>query len=167
ISRHRIETETIDAIGACGVPKDLDAFRIDTTPDGQDLTISPGRIYVGGLMCEMDAEKLALRFPQGITAFEAGVGQLSANSRPIEPGFWAEIRATGKISKVVRITDVDVSGKILTFSDNISTFQTSTDATMRIVETYATQADYPEPDFVGPSLSPPGFSSLELTDGSY
>lgn len=167
IGHHRIDTEAIDAIGSCGVPKALDSFRIGKTPDGLDLTISPGRIYVDGLLCELDAEALPLRFPAGLTEFEAVAGQLFANSRPLEAGFWAEIEAPGKTSKVVRITDIDTPARILTFSESLSAFQGSADVAMRIVETYTTQADYPEPDFAAPSLSPPGFSSADLPDGTY
>ncbi len=52
INSYRIETETLDIIGPCGVPwsKDGGGFKIGTTSD--DLTISPGRIYVDGILCE-------------------------------------------------------------------------------------------------------------------
>jgi hypothetical protein len=167
IGQHREETEAIDVIGPCGVPKALDSFRIGKTPDGMDLTISPGRMYVEGLLCELDAEALPLSFPQGVTAFEAAIRQLFANSRRLEAGLWVEISASGKVPKVTRIIDIDTTAKILTFGDNIANFQTSADAAMRVVETYTTQADYPEPDFVAPSFSPPGFLSVDLADGTY
>lgn len=54
IQQYRTQTEATDVIGRCGVPKTDDGFRITATPDGRDLTISPGRIYVGGLLCELD-----------------------------------------------------------------------------------------------------------------
>src|SRR5439155_18623790 len=44
--------ESRDVIGACGVPKHGGGFRIGVTPPADDLTISPGRIYVDGLLCE-------------------------------------------------------------------------------------------------------------------
>ncbi|MGA1875562.1 MAG: DUF6519 domain-containing protein [bacterium] len=54
IHQHRTETEAKDVIGRCGVPKKEDGFKIDIFPDGSDLTISPGRIYVDGLLCELE-----------------------------------------------------------------------------------------------------------------
>src|SRR5439155_24509808 len=50
----RTETEAVDVIGSCGVPKESDGFKIDIAPGGRDLTISRGRIYVDGLLCELD-----------------------------------------------------------------------------------------------------------------
>jgi len=54
IQHHRDETEAIDVIGQSGVPKKNDGFRIDIAPGGHDLTISAGRYYVEGLLCELD-----------------------------------------------------------------------------------------------------------------
>lgn len=54
IQHHRDETEAIDVIGKSGVPKKNDGFKISTTPDGHDLTISAGRYYVDGLLCEAE-----------------------------------------------------------------------------------------------------------------
>ena len=50
----RTETEALDVIGRCGVPRKNDGFRIGIAPGGRDLTISPGRIYVDGLLCELE-----------------------------------------------------------------------------------------------------------------
>jgi len=54
IQLYRTETEAVDTIGQSGVPKKNDGFKIGVTPGGHDLTISPGRIYVDGLLCELD-----------------------------------------------------------------------------------------------------------------
>jgi hypothetical protein len=57
IHLHRTRTEAIDVIGRCGVPKDSkDSFMVGViaTAGGQDLSIAPGRIYVDGLLCELD-----------------------------------------------------------------------------------------------------------------
>lgn len=52
IQSYRIEVEAIDVIGQSGVPKNNGGFKIGTTAG--DLTISPGRIYVDGLLFELD-----------------------------------------------------------------------------------------------------------------
>jgi Family of unknown function (DUF6519) len=54
IQLYRTETEAVDVIGPSGVPKKNDGFKIDVAPGGHDLTIAPGRIYVDGLLCELD-----------------------------------------------------------------------------------------------------------------
>src|SRR5262245_19992948 len=57
IQLHRTETEAKDVIGLCGVPKSSDSFRITT--NGNDLLIAPGRIYVDGLLCELEMDAQA------------------------------------------------------------------------------------------------------------
>jgi S-layer protein (TIGR01567 family) len=54
IYSHRIEKGSADLIGACGVPlsKDGGGFKIDVTSDKKNLTVSKGRIYVDGILCE-------------------------------------------------------------------------------------------------------------------
>lgn len=49
-------TEAIDVIGNCGVPEHSNGFRVELTGDGSNLTISPGRMYVDGILCANDAE---------------------------------------------------------------------------------------------------------------
>lgn len=51
---YRTETEAIDVIGRCGVPRKNGGFLIGAGPAGHDLTISAGRIYVDGLLCELE-----------------------------------------------------------------------------------------------------------------
>ena len=54
IQHYRDETEAIDVIGQAGVPKKNDGFNIGIAPGGHDLTISKGRFYLEGLLCELD-----------------------------------------------------------------------------------------------------------------
>src|SRR5262245_60242914 len=54
IQVYRTETESIDVVGPSGVPKKNDGFKIGKAANGHDLTIAPGRIYVEGLLCELD-----------------------------------------------------------------------------------------------------------------
>ncbi len=59
IQDHRTETETIDVIGPCGVSLPNDGFKIDKLKNEKgpvrDLSIAPGRIYVDGILCELEA----------------------------------------------------------------------------------------------------------------
>jgi hypothetical protein len=52
IFTRRDRVEAIDVIGRCGVPIHEDGFKVET--DGADLTISEGRIYVDGILCERE-----------------------------------------------------------------------------------------------------------------
>ncbi len=54
IQDHRWRVQTIDTIGQCGIPIHAKGFEISATADGSDLNISPGRIYVGGILCESE-----------------------------------------------------------------------------------------------------------------
>src|SRR6266496_2863292 len=54
IQLYRTEIEAIDVIGSAGVPKKNDGFEIGATINGRDLTISAGRLYLDGLLCELE-----------------------------------------------------------------------------------------------------------------
>ncbi len=54
IQKYLTATERKDVIGLCGVPLDSNGFKIQVTSDGGNLTISPGRIYVDGILCVND-----------------------------------------------------------------------------------------------------------------
>src|SRR5215207_2327270 len=54
IQHHLRHTMAKDTIGASGVPRSGGGFAIGVTGDGPDLTISPGRIYVEGTLCELE-----------------------------------------------------------------------------------------------------------------
>jgi uncharacterized protein DUF6519/carboxypeptidase family protein len=56
IAHHRTETEAIDVIGRSGAPKGNAGFVIDVQADPTNLSISAGRLYVDGLMCELDSK---------------------------------------------------------------------------------------------------------------
>jgi len=62
IGQYREETGTKDMIGPSGVPIDNegagDGFKI--LPDGSDLTINKGSIYVDGILCENPDDKLLI-----------------------------------------------------------------------------------------------------------
>ena len=167
IGQHRTQTEAIDAIGRCGVPKTVGGFRIDKTPDGGDLLISPGRAYVEGVLCELDASPAGLSFPQGASAVQAAVGSLIVDDRPLEIGHWVEISADNGPKKVIRITGVTAQTRLLSFDTNIAQYRLLPNPVIRRITTYLTQPDYPDPALAGPSVSPPGFEAVVLDEGTY
>ena len=52
ITAHRIEEEAIDVIGASGAPAGDAGFVLAAATNGASLTISKGRAYVDGILCE-------------------------------------------------------------------------------------------------------------------
>lgn len=55
ITSHRIEVETLDVVGASGAPQANAGFTLKPTPGG-GLTITKGRAYVDGILCENEAD---------------------------------------------------------------------------------------------------------------
>jgi hypothetical protein len=165
IGQYRTETEAIDVIGACGAPKLAAGFKLDLLAGGLDLSISPGRLYVDGLLCELEATAVPLSFPQGLTGNRAAVPSRFVNGRRFEIDQWVEMSAPGKPPMHTRITLVDTSaGVVLTFSDSIAAYRVAGAAVKRVTS-YATQPDYPDPEFIGVSASPPLFNALKLDNG--
>src|SRR5215211_7690758 len=63
IQEHLRRTIEKDVIGACGVPRHGGGFAVGLGAGGGDLTISPGRIYVDGILCELEGESSYLGQP--------------------------------------------------------------------------------------------------------
>ena len=56
ITSHHIRIQGRAVIGLCGAPIKGGGFKIDPTGDNRNLKISPGIIYVDGILCENDSE---------------------------------------------------------------------------------------------------------------
>ncbi len=54
ILNHLRHTALTDVIGPCGAPENGGGFEIGVTPAGTDLTVSAGRFYVHGILCESE-----------------------------------------------------------------------------------------------------------------
>lgn len=55
IHRYSLNAHALDVIGASGAPFDQDGFAIAVNADGKTLTISQGRYYVDGILCENES----------------------------------------------------------------------------------------------------------------
>ena len=53
IATHRDRADIVDTVGDDGAPKHGGGFERGGQPDGIDLLLSPGRMWVGGTLCEM------------------------------------------------------------------------------------------------------------------
>lgn len=63
IDAHLRETGVGDVVGRCGVPRQGGGFQVTPSADGKDLTLSTGRLYVDGILCELDAPASYLKQP--------------------------------------------------------------------------------------------------------
>lgn len=88
IQQYRTHTETIDVIGHSGVPKKNGGFLIKVV-NGIGLTIAPGRMYVGGLLCESEGKDVTYfnqpYYPDPDTTYLKKEGVLSPPESPASP----------------------------------------------------------------------------------
>jgi Family of unknown function (DUF6519) len=161
INRHLTVTEARDVIGPSGVPLDASGFKIDLTPDSTDLTISSGRIYVDGILCELESTSIPIISFQGKQNVQVAPIWVVDN-REFQVGQWVELSATVQsvqvtkevqITSVAKVTNLNPEYLELTFNTTISEFQNADMQTARIrrITTYITQPDYPNPLFVAQS----------------
>ena len=105
---HRLETQTSDTIGRSGVPANDNGFGVMFTPDGQDLVISPGSMYVDGILCELEQE-------QGASVFSIEQGQVAldlaeVDNEPFKKQHWAElVDRYGRRRRLFKITDIKIN----------------------------------------------------------
>ena len=137
ITAHRIATETIDVIGPTGAPQDGGGFKIGLTPDGSDLAISPGRIYVDGVLCELDPSAV----PVKISGAKATLEALTLDGRVLVKGEWVEILyPDGKVDPR-KIADLDTPSHTLALEGG--PVAPDPEARLRRLVTFATQVDLP------------------------
>jgi hypothetical protein len=153
IVRRRLATQTIDTIGRACAPQDAPGFGLRLTPDGQDLVIGTGRMYVEGLLVEV--------FPGSTVSAEViddltlDVVDASPDGRRWAPGQWAEVDTPGG-PQLVRIDDVDGDGRRLTLGDLGGVGGVDGRVQLRRVTTYRTQPWWPAegPAPLGEPLDP-------------
>lgn len=135
-------TESTDVIGRAGAPKGAGNFLIGATSDAADLTIAAGRFYVDGLLCELDAEELAIAsFPSGT---EVELADWPEDDAALAPGRWLEVSADGVQAALRKIGTATESTKRLALDDDVSAFSGAANARLRTVLTYSTQPDFPQ-----------------------
>jgi hypothetical protein len=152
INQYRFETEATDIIGATGASRQSGGFQIDPTGDGEDLFISPGRIYVDGILCELEQPTPVAAEVQG--GNQVLVASWVVDGREFEPNQWIDISDPEKGTQRVQIREVDESQRLLTFNADLPEFVDASAPIVRRITTYDSQPDWFEP-------LPP-----EATDGS-
>lgn len=179
IRRHRDETEARDVIGCCGAPLAGGGFGISELPEGVDLAISPGRIYVDGILCELDAAAVPAALIAGSPP-QLQLESLYVDGYPLEPGNWVEVSAVGETPVspplpvvALRVSTVNEEAATLTVDGDLSAFQSSPPPALalRRITTFLTQPDFPNPGIENAASPPPVIASppgqLVLPPGVY
>lgn len=165
IEHHRTETEAIDVIGLCGVPKGSDSFKLELVQD--DLAIRPGRIYVDGLLCELESTSVPITFIEGQDQ-QVSVPDMAVDDRAFQAGQWVEVSADGEPPTLVRVLGADAGQSLLDLDQNIEDYRDKQNARVRRIASYTTQADYLSQQFATPADPENGIpAKLNLTDGTY
>jgi len=149
IQKHLRRTALTDVIGCCGVPENNAGFGVDFEPIGSDpgaeqfLTLTPGRLYCGGILCELEATPLnVISFPSNK---EVELTALTVDGRELDEDQWVEISAGG-VTQLLRITGIASSPtpKLTLHIDVDSLLRDMTKSPqLRRIVTYDTQPDYP------------------------
>lgn len=162
IQAYLSRTETIDVIGRCGVPKGESGFKIDVlNPDaggrGDALTIGAGRIYVDGILCELDEVAQLNQLEAEGSVTDASLGELSvwvvAEGPKLKSQQWVRIEGGAHDGVVAQIL-VLAQGPATDPRTRLSFLATTVPAassgslTVRALITYEAQPDYPDPPTV-------------------
>ena len=125
IQRYIRETEVIDVVGRCGSPIDSAGFKVEVAPDGRDLILSSGRIYVNGILCELDED---LGYFKDATFPSEDKVKLSASDvddMDLKDEQWVELSVRDDLQgevheQVLKIKEIDaVEGLVLTFNEGV------------------------------------------------
>lgn len=158
IQSHERRAALADLVGASGVPKNSQAFRIEPLPDAGaplDLAITPGRCYVNGMLAVAEASAVPA------TPVAGQPNQLrpeapAADGQPFAPGQWLEV-GNGTVSRLTRVTGV--AAGVLTLSAAVADLEGA--LAVARVPSYLTQPDQPAPAFRDAE------GNLDLPDGNY
>lgn len=141
IGEYLDETTRRDVIGECGAPEGNAGFGLDVTPDGRDLTLSAGRLYVGGVLCELEGS------PATVEVIDGGGATLDSvvlDAHELAPGDWTELSATGVGPFLLRLSGVDAAARAVEFESPLAgadaaALDSAGDIVLRHVTTYRTQ----------------------------
>ncbi|HXI79514.1 MAG TPA: DUF6519 domain-containing protein [Verrucomicrobiae bacterium] len=158
------ETTRVDTIGPRGVPKVGGGFEIGIAPGATDLTIGAGRIYVDGLLCELDASDVGLT---NVEADAVTVERMVVDGRAFAAGEWIEVRGSDDsvAPEIVRVESIDLETRVLHIDPSLAN-TALTDPRARRVVSYTSQPDLPAPELAseGTLATPP---AVTFANGTY
>ncbi len=87
---HHLQTQARRVIGANGASLGQDGFSLTFTPDGNDLIISPGSLYVDGMLCELEEGQAV----KGVLSLKSNTIRLrlsEIDNQPFQNDHWCEL----------------------------------------------------------------------------
>ncbi len=169
IAAHLDRTAHLDIIGAAGVPIHAAGFGVTPTPDGRDLVLSTGRMYIDGILCELEEGETIPVTLDAANPRQVNVPVWVLDERPFAPGQWVRISDADQpslapvIARIVSAAPDSPDGGTLEMAADITLAATAPRLT-RLV-TYTTQPDDPEPEFTASTEGGP--PELALDGGAY
>jgi Family of unknown function (DUF6519)/Domain of unknown function (DUF4815) len=152
IHQYRAETEAVDVIGREGAPQSGGGFEITLLPGDRDFLICPGRIYVDGILCELDEGMLVE--VQGTQGNDSVVVQAwIVDGRAWDVGQWVELlNKDGQRLRYFQIRSVNAQEHTLSFHTDqeypqLKSGEKDSVCSLRRVLTYTSQPDYPAPAY--------------------
>jgi hypothetical protein len=149
IQAHLRQTEAKDVIGSTGVPKYGGGFNIGILTDASDLTNSPGRIYVDGILCELEAAPVTAILCKSNSDIQIIVPVWIADGQEFKNNQCIEIVENSSVSWLARITAVNRETLTLTIepiTQGIVVSNVEKEIKLFRITTYFTQQDYPGAD---------------------
>lgn len=162
LTRRRTALQTIDTIGSACAPEDAAGFGLSLTPDGTDIVIGTGRMYVEGLLVEVLPGTLVRA--EVVDDTTLAVADPAPDGRPFAAGQWLEV-ALPSGPLLVRVDDVDDEMGVLGLGDTgLGAAGGGVDGEVRLrrVTTYGTQPFWPAtgPEPLGEPLTPEAWADL-------
>lgn len=126
-----------------------------------DLSISSGRVYVDGLLCELNTVPVAIENFNGDGTGAAGtqvqVASVVVDGVALQPADWVQISAQGTPpppALSVQVAVVNAGAGSLTFATSVNQFASFNNPQVQRIPTYATQPYYPSaPPVLGTGTS--------------
>lgn len=134
IARHRLGVSASDVIGPGGVPEQVGGFEVTVAPDGKDLLLSPGRIYVDGILCENDPPLVGASV---VSPTQLLVDTAAPSGRPFSPDQWVDVLA----STTARTQIAAVAGQTVTLKTAVAGLAPGTRTAVRPVTSVRHQPD--------------------------
>ena len=142
IQRHHAETTAADTIGLRGAPKVGGGFQVGLTPDARGLLLSPGRLYVDGILCEQTPTEYSASVQAG-DGRDVQLPTLILDGWRVAAGQLLEILADDRAAQPVSVTSIANEGqRIVRLNVSVAAFGTSRAPRIRRRVTIDTQPDF-------------------------
>jgi hypothetical protein len=153
IAAHLSQSQTQDVIGPCGFPEIGGGFRFRYLYTGSttvgsidaDVGLSPGRGYVDGILCELEATTVPIVRFLNVQLIQ--VPTLMADGREFRVGDWIEVFNENESDRSVqaRIIEVNQGNRTLKINVGLTLSDFRFHPQLRRIISYTTQPDYPDP----------------------